>query len=81
MKINAHYRNLEESYLFATIARKAAAYQREHPEERLIRMGIGDVTRPLCPQVIRAFQAGVEEQGKAETFHGYGPEQGYPFFA
>lgn len=79
MKINAHYRNLEESYLFATIARKAAAYQREHPEERLIRMGIGDVTRPLCPQVIRAFQAGVEEQGKAETFHGYGPEQGYPF--
>ena len=79
MKINAHYRNLEESYLFATIARKAAAYQREHPEERLIRMGIGDVTRPLCPQVIRAFQAGVEEQGRAETFHGYGPEQGYPF--
>ena len=79
MKINAHYRQLEESYLFSTIAQKAAAYQQEHPQARLIRMGIGDVTRPLSQHVIDAFRAGVEEQGQVETFRGYGPEQGYPF--
>ena len=79
MKINAHYQDLEQSYLFANINRKVAAYAAAHPEKSIIRMGIGDVTRPLAPIVIEALHKGVNDMAAKETFHGYGPEQGYDF--
>ncbi len=77
--VNQNYGKLPGSYLFAEIARRVAAYTAEHPEVELIRLGIGDVTRPLCPAVIEAMHKAVDEMGKAETFRGYGPEQGYDF--
>ena len=79
MRINANYQNLADSYLFSTIARRVNAYQEAHPDAEIIRLGIGDVTQPLCPAVIQALQAAVAEMGRAETFRGYGPEQGYGF--
>lgn len=79
MKINANYFNLEQSYLFTNINRKVAAYQAKRPDRKIIRLGIGDVTRPLCPAVIEAMHAAVSEMGEAATFRGYGPEQGYDF--
>ena len=77
---NPHYAELKESYLFAGIAEKTKAYLAEHPEQRLLRLGIGDVSQPLCPAVIRALHEAVEEQANAATFHGYQPECGAPFF-
>ena len=77
--VNKNYAKLPGSYLFAEIARRVAAYSAEHPEVELIRLGIGDVTRPLCPAVIEAMHKAVDEMGQAETFRGYGPEQGYDF--
>ena len=77
--INGNFLKLEESLLFSDIAKKVAAYQKAHPEKRVIRLGIGDVTLPLTPSVTAALHAAVDEMGKAETFHGYGPEQGYDF--
>lgn len=79
MNINENYLKLKASYLFSEIARRVNAYQKEHPEASVIRMGIGDVTRPLCPAVISAMTKAVAEMGCAETFHGYGDEQGYGF--
>ena len=79
MKLNHNYEKLEQSYLFFTIAKKVAQFQKENPEASVIRMGIGDVTRPLGEVVDAALVNGALEQGKAETFHGYGPEQGYDF--
>lgn len=79
MKLNENYKNLEESYLFSTIAKRVSAYQAEHPQQEIIRLGIGDVTLPLCPAVVSAMQEAVQEMGKPGSFHGYGPEQGYPF--
>ena len=79
MQINKNYDNLEQSYLFSTIARKVSEYSAAHPEADIIRLGIGDVTRPLVPAVIDALHAAVEDQAKQETFHGYGDEQGYGF--
>lgn len=79
MKINPHYQNLEQSYLFANINRKVAEFTAAHPEKSIIRMGIGDVTRPLAPIVIEALHKGVNDMAAKETFHGYGPEQGYDF--
>ncbi len=79
MKLNHNYEKLEESYLFSTIAHKVDAYSKTHPERKIIRLGIGDVTRPLCPAVVQALETAAAEQGRAETFHGYGPEQGYDF--
>ena len=76
---NKNYRQLEESYLFSEVARRVAAYSKEHPDKEIIRMGIGDVTLPLCSEVINAMKQAVEEMGNASTFHGYGPEQGYDF--
>lgn len=78
-KINKNYEKLPGSYLFSEIARRTAAYAEQHPEAKLIKMGIGDVTRPLAPAVIEAMHAAVDELSHAETFHGYGPEQGYDF--
>ncbi len=79
MKINENYSNIEESYLFSTVAAKVEAYKKAHPEADVIRLGIGDVTRPLCPAVVEALKKASEEMGNAETFRGYGPEQGYKF--
>lgn len=79
MKINRNYLNLQESYLFSTIAKKVAAYTAQYPEKEIIRMGIGDVTLPLCPAVVDAMGQAVQEMGNKETFRGYGPEQGYEF--
>lgn len=79
MKINNHYLDLQDSYLFSTIAKKVNEYQAAHPEADVIRLGIGDVTMPLVPAVIEALHGAVDDMGKKETFHGYGPEQGYGF--
>ena len=76
---NTNYRQLEESYLFSEVARRVSAYSKNHPEKEIIRMVIGDVTRPLCSAVVDAMKQAVEDMGKPETFHGYGPEQGYDF--
>ncbi len=77
--VNENYCNLKDSYLFSQIAQKVNAYVAEHPEKRIIRMGIGDVTLPLAPSVVVAMQKAVAEMGVKETFRGYGPEQGYDF--
>lgn len=77
--INYNYENLQESYLFAETAKRVNAYSHSHPEAKLIRMGIGDVTRPLPEAVVKALHRASDEMGKAETFRGYGPEQGYDF--
>jgi LL-diaminopimelate aminotransferase len=78
-RINENYLKLAAGYLFPEIGRRVNEYQSQHPEAKIIRMGIGDVTMPLVPSVIEAFHQGVEEMAKAETFKGYGPEQGYAF--
>lgn len=79
LKINENYAKLKESYLFSEIAHRVSAFSKEYPEKKLIRMGIGDVTLPLCDAVVSAMKQASEEMGKAETFRGYGPEQGYDF--
>ncbi len=78
-QINDNYFKLQAGYLFPEIGRRVREFQKEHPQADIIKMGIGDVTQPLTPSVIRAFHEGVEEMSKAETFKGYGPEQGYDF--
>lgn len=80
-KLNENYLNVKDSYLFAEIARRVKVYEEEHPDKaaNIIRLGIGDVTRPLTKSVIRALHEAVDEQAVSETFKGYGPEQGYPF--
>lgn len=77
--INENFLKLQKSYLFADIAQKVAAYKETHPEADIIRLGIGDVTRPLPPAVIEALHKAVDEMGNADTFRGYGPEHGYEF--
>lgn len=79
LKINKNYLNLNQSYLFSTIAKKINEFTKNNPDKKIIRMGIGDVTRPLAPVVIDALKKGVDDMSKAETFKGYGPEQGYDF--
>lgn len=76
---NENYLKLQGSYLFSTIAKRVSAYAEKHPDQKIIRLGIGDVSRPLVPAVIRALHQATDEMGQAETFRGYGPEQGYPF--
>ena len=75
--INEHYLKLKAGYLFPEIGRRVKAFSDNHPEARIIRLGIGDVTRPLAPAVIKAFHDGVDDLARGESFHGYGPEQGY----
>lgn len=79
LKINENYLELQDSYLFSTIAKKLEAYKKENPDKEVIKMGIGDVTRPIVPVVIEAMHKAVDEMQKVETFRGYGPEQGYEF--
>ena len=78
-KINENYLKLQAGYLFPEIGRRVTEFVHENPDKKVIRMGIGDVTQPLPPSIIKAFKEGVEEMGKADTFKGYGPEQGYAF--
>ena len=76
---NRHYSELQDSYLFARIADKTKAYLGDNPGKKLLRMGIGDVSQPLCPAVIKALHAAVEDQAVKERFQGYLPECGAPF--
>ena len=77
--INENYFKLQAGYLFPEIGRRVREFQKANPEADIIKMGIGDVTQPLAPSVIRAFHEGVDEMSKVETFKGYSPEQGYDF--
>lgn len=79
MKINENYANLEQSYLFSTIAKKVNEYAAQNPDKKVIKLGIGDVTLPLCKAVTEALHKAVDEMGVQATFRGYGPEQGYDF--
>ena len=79
MKFNKNYENLEQSYLFSTIAKKVREYSEANPDKRIIRLGVGDVTKPLCKAVVDAMHKAVDEMGVQESFRGYGPEQGYDF--
>lgn len=78
-KLNENYLNLKQSYLFSEIAHRVTAYSEKHPDQKIIRLGIGDVTRPIGSNVIDALHEGVDAQASSATFKGYGPEQGYDF--
>jgi LL-diaminopimelate aminotransferase len=78
-RINENYLKLQAGYLFPEIGRRVTEFVAANPGKKVIRMGIGDVTQPLAPAVVKAFHEGVDEMSKAETFKGYGPEQGYAF--
>lgn len=79
MKVNTNYQNISDSYLFSTIAKKVNEFATKNPDKKIIRLGIGDVTLPLCKVVVNALKSASEEMGVKETFRGYGPEQGYDF--
>ena len=79
VKVNENFLKLPGSYLFSEVARRIAAYTASHPGADIIKLSIGDVTRPLTPAVVQAMHRAVDEMGTAEGFHGYGPEQGYEF--
>jgi LL-diaminopimelate aminotransferase len=79
IRINENYLKLQASYLFSDIAKRVAAFQQANPGKEIIKLGIGDVTRPLPPACIKAFHKAVDEMAEAATFRGYGPEQGYDF--
>jgi len=79
MNINTNYQNISDSYLFSTIAKKVNEFTQKNPEKKVIKLGIGDVTLPLCKVVVNALKKASDEMGVKETFHGYGPEQGYEF--
>ena len=78
-RINENYIKLPGSYLFSTIGKKVSAYSTAHPDKKIIRLGIGDVTLPLVPAVTEALHGAVDEMGNAETFRGYAPDLGYEF--
>ena len=79
LHVNENYAKIAPTYLFAEIAHRVAAHQAAHPEAKIIRLGIGDVTEPLAPSVIAAMHRAVDDEAGREGFHGYGPEQGYAF--
>ena len=79
IKINENFLKMQDSYLFSTIAKKVAKYQEEHPDKKIIKLGIGDVTKPIVSKVVEQMKKAVEEEGAGNTFRGYGPEQGYDF--
>lgn len=78
-RVNEDYLKLPGSYLFSTIGKKVAAFSAENPDKKIIRLGIGDVTQPLCPAVIKALHSAVDEMADAATFKGYAPDLGYDF--
>lgn len=79
MNVNTNYQNISDSYLFSTIAKKVNEFASNNPDKKIIKLGIGDVTLPLCKVVVNALKSASEEMGVKETFRGYGPEQGYDF--
>ena len=79
LKVNENFVKLPASYLFVDINNKVNAFMKKHPDQEIIRLGIGDVTRPLPKAVVDAMCAAAKEMGQAESFHGYGPEAGYGF--
>lgn len=79
VKVNENFEKIEASYLFSTVAKKVAEFQKNNPDKKVIKLGIGDVTRPLPKVCIEAMKKAADEMGKADTFRGYGPEQGYDF--
>lgn len=79
VKVNKNYSNIKETYLFSETAKRIAAFSASNPDVKVIKMSIGDVTKPLVPQVVDAMKRAAEEMGTQEGFHGYGPEQGYSF--
>ncbi len=79
IRINEHFGEIKESYLFSDIAKRVKAYSAEHPDQKIIRLGIGDVTLPLTPSVVDAMHKAVDEMASASTFRGYAPEYGYDF--
>ena len=79
IRVNENYSRIKPTYLFAEIAARVAAHQKAHPDAKVIRLGIGDVTEPLAPAVIAAMHRAVDDEAARGTFHGYGPEQGYAF--
>ena len=79
ININENFLNLQDSYLFSTVAKKVAEFQKNNPDKKVIKLGIGDVTKPIVPAVIDAMHKATDELVNAETFRGYGPEQGYDF--
>lgn len=79
MNVNENYLKLPGSYLFSTIAKKVAEYTAANPDKDVIKLGIGDVTQPICPAVIKALHKAVDEMGTPEGFHGYAPDLGYSF--
>ena len=78
-RVNDHYQKLRAGYLFPEIGRRVREFAAKHPDAKIIRMGIGDVTEPLAPAIVAAMHEGVEEMARRESFKGYGPEQGYDF--
>ena len=78
-KINENYLKLPGSYLFSTVGRKEREYKSAHPDKKVIKLSIGDVTQPIAPTIIKAMHAAVDEMGNAATFHGYAPDLGYEF--
>ena len=79
MNFNKNFNDIPESYLFAEVADRVAKYTKAHPDKKVLKLGIGDVTLPLAPSVIKALHDGVEDMSRAETFKGYGPYEGYSF--
>lgn len=78
-KLNDNYLKLPGSYLFSTVGKKVKAYSEAHPDKKIIRLGIGDVTQPLAPAIIKALHGAVDEMADAKTFRGYAPDLGYEF--
>ena len=79
INVNENFLNLQDSYLFLTVAKKVSEYSAKHPDKKIIKLGIGDVTRPIVPAVADAMHKAVDEMANSSTFKGYGPEQGYDF--
>ena len=80
-RLNDNYLKLQAGYLFPEISRRVNEFAAAHPDDKIIRLGIGDVTKPLVPAVLKAFHDGVDDMATGNSFHGYGPEQGYTWLA
>ncbi len=80
-RLNDNYLKLKAGYLFPEIGKRVREFTLANPDAKVIRLGIGDVTQPLVPTILKAFHEGVDDMGRVETFHGYGPEQGYDWLA
>jgi LL-diaminopimelate aminotransferase len=78
-RINENYQKLQAGYLFPEIGRRTREFAAAHPDAQIIRLGIGDITLPLCPVVVKAIQDAAAEMGRDDGVHGYGPDQGYEF--